>query len=638
MEPSVVLASMPWAPVQEPSLALGLLGATLRAHDVRTRVMHLNTLLLEHVTYDTYVDLAGYWGLDEFVFTELLSPGLDDAQVEALAERCTAMRRTVDPGQRYPAPSDLLDMLLRFRGEVALDYLEQCADRVLAQRPTMLGLTCMFDQTLASVALARIVKDRSPQTLVVLGGYALEGPPGEQVLESFGWVDAVVRGDGENVVVPLAHASAGRRAPAGIPGVQVRGEPAVQAQPVNLADGPDPDYDDWFDDVARLQRETGIRVVTGALPVESSRGCWWGQRKHCVFCGIDEETLKFRHKPAARTLDMLAAMRSRYGEHPLRFSDYIMPREYFGDLLPQLEQVRPPYRLHCEIKANQTDDSVADLARAGFEEVQPGIESFSDEVLKLMDKGVTAVQNVALLRYGYIHGVLVHYNLIYGIPGESAGAYRQMLERIPRLYHLMPPVSRTEAIVTRFAPMHTTPHRFGWLSTPRHHRCYDVLFGADFLETTKFDLDDYAYYFEPYEDFASEMKELYAQVVLQVNHWKRLHRERVVVFTYADDGERVVLEDSRFHAEPATSVLDGLAREVYLACTRGPTNLERLATALVDGGRCTRAELDAVVARLDDARAVWWDGRMLLALAVPRDVCDAHVANGWRQRWTAVYK
>ena len=61
-----------------------------------------------------------------------------------------------------------------------------------------------------------------------------------------------------------------------------------------------PDFDDWFDAVERLSAESKIQINTKTLPVEGSRGCWWGQRQHCVFCGIDEETLKYRHKEADR--------------------------------------------------------------------------------------------------------------------------------------------------------------------------------------------------------------------------------------------------------------------------------------------------------------------------------------------------
>jgi ribosomal peptide maturation radical SAM protein 1 len=373
------------------------------------------------------------------------------------------------------------------------------------------------------------------------------------------------------------------------------------------------------------------------LPVESSRGCWWGQRKHCVFCGIDDLTLKFRFKPAHKTLGMLRSMRARYGDHPFRFSDYILPKEYFAEVLPELATVVPRYRLHCEIKANQTPDSIAALAAAGFEEVQPGIESFSTDVLRLMDKGVTGIQNVALIKYGYLNRIVIHYNFIYGFSGETPEYYHSMLEQIPRLYHLIPPVSRTEAIITRFAPMQADTSRFGSTETPRHHRCYDVLFSEAFLNCSGFSLDDYAYYFERYLDFTDELSEAYAHIVAQINHWKRQHRERVVRFDFVDDGHSLRFTDSRFSEAPKTPSVSGVHRAAYLACNNAPVRIDSLVEDLAATGQYSNAEVVSAFADLDDARMVWKEGERVLGLAVPSNVADERIDSEWRYRWTAIF-
>lgn len=638
MQPSVALVSMPWAPVQEPSLALGILQAQLKRAGIRSKTFHANATLIKYVTYATYVEVAGYWGLDEFVFTELLSPGIDEAQLASLADRCTWHSEGSAQSKRYTTPEALLDMLLKFRGDVALDYLNEVADEVLRTEPTVVGFTCMFDQTMASVALAKLIKAQSPDTMIVLGGYALEGEPGEQVMKAFPWIDGVARGDGENVIAAIARASVGEGVISSIPGMLCHGAAPIPQQNIDMRASPEPDYDDWFTNILALKTDTDIEIRTGALPVESSRGCWWGQHKHCVFCGIDDETLKFRFKPAAQTINMLASVRDRYGDYPFRFSDYILPREYFKEVLPQLARVSPLYRLHCEIKANQTPETVAALARAGFQEVQPGIESFSSEVLRIMDKGVTGVQNVALLKYGYKERIVIHYNFIYGFPGERAEQYRQMIEQIPRLYHLIPPVSRSEAIITRFAPMQNNTVRFGIETKPLHHRCYDSLFSVDFLKDTGFSLDGYAYYFERYLDFSDEMSELYAQVVSQINHWKRLHREREVTLQYVDDGDVIHIRDTRYSETGAEPMLAGVHRAAYLACDNAPVSVENLVSTVATTGQYTTHEVERSLEDLDALRLVWREGPRIFGLAIPVDVSQERIASGWRDQWTAIFK
>jgi len=631
------MASMPWAPVTEPSLAMGILIAKARSAGIRARAMHLNIDLLEHVTFDTYVKVAEYWSLDEFVFTELLSEGVDDTQIRALVDRCAEHLSGDRANERYRSVEELLDMLLKFRIEIAPPYLERCAEKILSEKPTMLGMTCMFDQTLASVAVARLVKQQSPETLVVLGGYAVQGPPGEQVLKAFPWIDAIARGDGEDMVISLANASVDPKALKQIDGLLIRDNiPSPQRNSL-LEASPDPDYSDWFADVAELERDTGVRIVTGTLPVESSRGCWWGQSKHCVFCGIDDETMRFRHKTPARAFEMLAGMRRTYGDYEFRFSDYILPKPYFEHLLPKLQDVDPPYRLKCEIKANQSPDRVEALARAGFKEVQPGIESFSTDVLKLMDKGVTGIENVSLLKQGYLHEIVVHYNFLFGIPGETAQHYRDLRNRIPALYHLTPPVSRSEAIVTRFAPLHADPERFGFETAAVHHRCYDVLFSRDMLARTGFSLDDYAYYFARHREFDEEMLDLYNQCVAQINHWKAQHREREVTLDYVDTGDGLLVRDTRYGDEKVTS-LAGVARSTYLACDAAPVRVAALIASVSDELKCSADDVTTALDLLDDERFIWRERDRVLGLAVPQTVANARFVSNWRTQWISIHR
>ena len=95
-----------------------------------------------------------------------------------------------------------------------------------------------------------------------------------------------------------------------------------------------------------------------------------------------------------------------------------MPKEFYTELLPELARQPRRFRLHSEIKANHPPSRVSALARAGFGDLQPGIESFSTAVLKRMQKGVTAIQNVSLLKAGYLNEVIVNYNVLFGLPGD----------------------------------------------------------------------------------------------------------------------------------------------------------------------------------------------------------------------------
>lgn len=633
-EPRVALVSMPWAPFAEPSLGLAILKAQLTRDKVKARIWHANLGLMHYVTSLAYQQIASLWGLNEFTFSGTLDGECTQDQLECVMERCYAH---YDPQGDPPfkTPVDLGRALIRLRHEIVPEYLTNCLDQILAYKPTMVGFTCMFDQIIAAVALSRLIREKSPDTLIVLGGYALEGPPSLEVLKAFPHIDAIGIGDGEPIITALAQASVGKVDLASIPGVLTQANHvALPRAKYVVDDSPDPDYSDWFREIRALKRSERITINTNILPVESSRGCWWGQKQHCVFCGIDEATLSYRAKKPETVLKMLATMRERYGSSmPFRFSDYILPQNYVTQLLPQLQDIEPRYTLHCEIKANQTEERIAAFAAAGFTELQPGVESFDSNVLKLMKKGVSGIQNVSIIKSGYIHGIQINYNILFGIPGEKAEWYRRMIARIPRLYHFIPPVTRTETIVTRFAPLEADPARFGHNAPPLHHRCYDSLFSAGFLAESGFSLDRYGYYFHRYFDFEDDLASTYWALTLEVDHWKKQHRERSVFLSWEAAGDDTLLIRDTRYGDCQETLLEPEQARIYLAADHNPRSISAVAQKV----NLPVGAVESAVERLEDARLMWREEDSILGLATPAMVANHHMRRDWPRSWTSLY-
>jgi radical SAM superfamily enzyme YgiQ (UPF0313 family) len=96
---------------------------------------------------------------------------------------------------------------------------------------------------------------------------------GRRVGELFPEVDVVVDGYGESALVDLA---LGRIAP------DVRY--LERHASVDLDSLPIPDYQPYLRDREASGREPGLAM----LAFESSRGCWWGEKHHCTFCGFNQ--------------------------------------------------------------------------------------------------------------------------------------------------------------------------------------------------------------------------------------------------------------------------------------------------------------------------------------------------------------
>lgn len=624
------LVSMPWAPVHEPSLALGILKKCLIDANYTARAFHFSSSLLRWVSAETYQLVADSWAVNEFLFTAEISGYAepDDIQFNVLKQLCENYAKS-NRSVKYDTPESLVKLFLDLRTQVIPEYLNTCVDEILLTSPSIVGFTCMFDQTMASIALAHKIKRKAPEIKIVLGGYALMGSPSTTISKAFPWIDHIVLGDGEEIIVELARECKNNIV------TKFDSHQIISTTKVDLDTVPAPNYLDWFNDTEELKSKDKIEIRSRILPIEASRGCWWGEKKHCVFCGIDEDSLKYRTKSANLTLDTINQLRANYGNHYVyRFADYIMPKEYYNTLLPILSLEEDRFQFEGEIKANQTPETVKLLASAGFTAVQPGIESFSSPVLRRMDKGVRGIDNVLLLKEGHINKLVIYYNILYGFPNEEAEWYENMLSNIPIIYHLMPPISRTEVVVTRHAPLQSNPLKFGILGQKaRHAPCYKTLFPKKFLEKFNFDLDSYCYYFDRNFEYADGMLEFYHALDLQIDHWKQQHRNSFIelsVNQISNYHQQIV--DTRFGQRQCYD-LRGAAAILHKRLNK-KSKLSNLLIELQD--EFCKEELCLAIDFLRKKRLLWEEDDLSLSVALPKKVTDSHRESNWKSWWMAL--
>jgi hypothetical protein len=89
------------------------------------------------------------------------------------------------------------------------------------------------------------------------------------------------------------------------------------------------------------------------------------------------------------------------------------------------------------------------------------VESMSDAILKIMKKGVMALQNIQLLKWCRELGIVPLWNLIWGFPGEPEEEYDRMAKLVPLLVHLHPPCGFGKITLDRFSPYFVNPVKYG---------------------------------------------------------------------------------------------------------------------------------------------------------------------------------
>jgi ribosomal peptide maturation radical SAM protein 1 len=269
--------------------------------------------------------------------------------------------------------------------------------------------------------------------------------------------------------------------------------------------------------------------------------------------------MTYRSKSPARVLAELDSMASRYGVKEFGAVDNIMDLRYLREVFPVLAAQHKDYRFFYEVKANLTQEQVAIMARGGMRAIQPGIESLSTHVLKLMRKGVTGIQNVRLLKSAYMHGITVAWNLLVGFPGERPEDYERQLATMRLIPHLPPAYGLGRIWLERFSPNFTEAAELGFVNI-RPDRAYACVYppGLDFARI--------AYFFE-YDAPDTLPDEQYAPMREQVRRWRQGWQQLRRPYLYslrADDVLKIV--DGREPGEPQTHVFDRAAAHIYEFC------------------------------------------------------------------------
>jgi ribosomal peptide maturation radical SAM protein 1 len=560
----VLLASMPFGPLLSPSIALGLLSAALTRDGVDNRSRYFTIEFARRIGLDRYVAVSegnprSHLLFGEWLFRDALfgrsDKGAIDGYYQLLASQgCFDDGPSADRRHWKSIEAFVLDAEA-IRNHVE-GFLDEATAEVLEFEPTIVGFTSVFQQHVASLALAKRIKAADRSVTVVFGGANCEDVMGRELVRQFSEVDFVVSGEGDAAFPALVRALR-EGEPADIPGVFYRGSPGAVAPATTITDLdalPLPAYDDYF----RQWADVFPRTEGQSIPFETSRGCWWGAKHHCTFCGLNGTTMAFRSKSAGRAMQELNFLASSHPDYSVSVVDNILDMRFFEDFIPALAALEKPVTLFYEVKANLTKAQVRALRDANIIEIQPGIESLHDSVLRLMKKGVSALQNLQLLKWCAELGVRPHWNLIWGFPRENPGAYEEMTRLVPQIRHLEAPAYYSPIRLDRFSPNFKEPRQNG-LRDVKPFESYDIVYGS-LSEAARRNL---AYYFQFQYSSPQDVESYSAPLRAALGEWQRNQHE--YAFFFVDKGDRIVLFDLR-QLDPRILALDSVHAEIYRFC------------------------------------------------------------------------
>lgn len=496
----ISLINMPFTYLGMPSIALAQLTAAVKKRfgdRVRVRTLYLNHDFVHYLgreAYELMIYEARVSGLPDWFFRQVAFSEEED--------------NTQQYFRRYNV--GLNERLSAIKGKVLSRRmgLERFMRRLVARnrldQEDLVGFTSMFSQNLPSIALARLIKEANPQVVTVLGGANCEAPMGAELARCVDPVDFVFCGpslvsfptfvghqlEGESEEChQIRGVFSNRNADQEfLKGRGAAGDELPIEIPLSL------DYDAFLEGLNQNFPGKVPNEIKTWIPFETSRGCWWGQRAHCTFCGLNGGTMAYRAMPASTALEFMQGLMDRYSDRCKHFQsvDNIMAREYLTDVFPHLK-TPPGVSLFYEVKADLTTSEMEVLSKAGVTEIQPGIESLASSTLRLMKKGTTSFRNIVFLKNCVRFGINPAWNLLIGFPGEKEDVYKKYLEDLPLLPHLPPPAGAFPIRFDRYSPYFVRAEEYGLDLAPYEYYRFIYPFSQESLEQIAYHFEDRNY-------------------------------------------------------------------------------------------------------------------------------------------------
>ncbi len=583
----IYLVNMPMSAVQRPSIALGTLSALLKQSGLRVKTLYANMWFAEYFGMETYKAIAltlPQHLVCEWLFSSIAFPNHrvdDDVFFEGIENEYT----DIDQQTRIPDWPAFKKRVLETKAAIP-EYMDWVASHILSKEPAIVGCSSIFQQNVASLALLRKIKEANPDIVTMMGGPNCETIMGKTMHAHFTWLDYVASGEvdmfiGEfcQQVLTQGRDILAEEMPEGMFGPihRTTGYPSScksydglpRAMTNHLNKLPPPDYDDYF---AELKGNYLSKMIVPALPFEGARGCWWGAKSHCSFCGLNGVGMNFREKSIDQLEAELDHLSERYEISNFSAVDNILSLNHMKHFLPRLEKNKKNHQLFYETKANLKKHQIEQLYQAHVRWIQPGIESLNSNVLHLMKKGVSAWQNIQTLKYARQFGIYLSWNVLAGFPGEKDEWYESM-SNLPALLNHLQPGGFTILRYDRYSIYH------------RDFVDYDldlVPFAgyAQVYPLSQQALNDLAYFFydrnTPYSnnrqaiEYNSKKRPWLHSALKNWRKWSHKWSGKVTLAA-KQEGDKLVVTDTRPITQCSKVSLDKVESEILLYCDKAPT-------------------------------------------------------------------
>lgn len=559
---NVLLISMPFAGIEIPSIQLAVLEGYLKERNINIESKHL------------YLRAAEFYGLQNYSF--LIEPPNAPYKAQMVFSSYVFpdhWNKNMEKFRKYFLQQTPKDKEINqfFSFDQYVERTDQFYQWVLGnvdwQPYDIIGFTLNYGQFLPSLAIAKKVKEMWPEKKIILGGSRTIDQLGIKVLKTFDFIDYIVTGDGEEALYQLATDYTNYRA---IPNLIYKNGNEIKWNKadaeVDLNSLPNPSYDPFFEQLSKASLEVRyLFSYSGKLPIEISRGCWWNK---CTFCNLNVQYSNYREKNIEKIIQEISFLADRYKVLQFQIIGNTLPRDNYKDLFEKIKQLDHDFTFYAETRADRLkSEDYTLLKKAGFAQIQTGIESFSQHYLRKMNKGTRVIDNIAALKFCRENGIVNKYNLIINCPNEEPVDFEETEKTVQLFKQYLDPPQLCQL----------------WVLFGSHIYCHPEVFNIEALENAAIDmimypqevLDkgiNYVYDFKKKNEFGEND---WAKLI---EEWKTERERHIVegiksknpidenIFYFVDGGNFLKIYDKRNQENICVYNLNELEREIFLSC------------------------------------------------------------------------
>lgn len=579
---NIALISPPWPLFNRPSIQIGALKAFLdeNLQGSKTYCFHPYLKIAEAVGFDTYHLISQSSWASESVFSSLLFP--ENKKAKELFYRSLK--------QRFKAKNNNLNFkeISKACKTVADEYIKSFNFSSFE----LIGISICLNQFTSGLYFAKKIKSLWPHVKIVLGGASVSGEIGPSVKEVFPFVDFIINGEGEAPLLKLCLDIKEGKAP------EITNEEKRQIKDLNTL--PPPNYDHYFKELFSIKGASGIQVV---LPIEASRGCWWGK---CTFCNLNLQWNGYRAKSDNKIAQEVDFLCKRYDQIDFAFMDNCLPKKGAAKIFKALYSHKRDYCFFAEIRASHSLNELKEMKRAGLKDLQVGIEALSTSLLNRLQKGATTIKNLAVMRHCKELGINLQSNLITEFPGTTYEEIEETLKNLEFAWPLfiLKPVSFWLGLES---PVYVNSKDFN-IKTVRPHRYYNHLFPKDYNKRL------IPLIFE-YSGDKTLQKDLWRPVYKKLKDMEAQQKSlnhKEPFLSYRDAGHFLMIRQVLPNGQILKHKLTNISRKIYLDCME-PKRLDYIFNL---APHIPKQKIEAFINNLHSKHIIFREKDEVLSLAI----------------------